>query len=203
MANVNVNPPLQKISHLKIPDDIPESLKTFIADLLVGMEEKETVVRQLRERTGGGSDTINNIVEELGDTIQDSTGQLHNKINSLANLIEEPIRRPVIQDVFEEVVQHNVTVIEELDQRPPREWVARSISTNYQAIDREYVEVSSGATVTLTPQHNAIIKVANNDGSNIKVRGAIKVGGNQTEVDWSTQDKSLTFHWFDDHWRIG
>lgn len=144
------------------------------------MEYTVRFLRDLRERTGGGTDLIN----ELNQTFNTNTDVISSGAEVLA-----------LQGQLDDITPHPA---DELT------WTKRILTVDATAGPRDIYEIRRGKTVFMEkfPGINSELIAINGDGTLISVDGNgnnIKIDGIITDsVNWRTESKSIHFHWFED-----
>lgn len=144
------------------------------------MEYLVRFLRDLRERTGGATDIINEINQTLNTNVEQITSGA--ELLSIANDLNDITPHPV----------------DELT------WTKRILTIDATAGPRDIYELRLGKTVFMErfPGINSELIAINGDGTLINVDGNgnnIKIDGIITDsVNWQTESKSIHFHWFED-----
>jgi hypothetical protein len=165
------------------PQQIPQGVLDETPKLAAYLIELNHYNWQMFQRTGGGSDAIDDITSSESFENSFSTGQLQEQINDLEQL--------------EDLIPQS------------KEWSAKKVTTDTLAVDHEVVEGNQGATIKFdpTPDHNDEIIVANGDGTNIRIDFNGK-NINFTRLDTSMtlnrRGTSMHFKYFADgpYWRV-
>ena len=160
-----VNPQEQKV---------PEVVRKLSPELFRWLQELVFVIYQLRERTGGGDDLIEDITSSETFETSLSAGESHEQNDTLEQ-IEDQI--PIVY---------------------PRFFNAVPVSANYTAIDLDFVEGSDSAQIKLSESQGAQIITANGDGSTINVDGdgiELRYKG-QRDSDINIRQEGTSIHWY-------
>ena len=140
-------------------------------------------LHDLRERTGGGNDAIEDLENESSaDTSrsQSSTQFQLESIEQIADLIPP-------------------------DSTEYKQFYSVAKSENYTAVSFDFVEATNGATITLdsNAELDDEIMIANGDGSTIKIIGdSIKFNKLDSQINMRRQGTSYHFHRFHGYWRV-
>jgi len=167
----NVNPP---------PIKVPAAVRRLNPELFAYLDELAFMIFQLWERTGGGSDIIENITNS--ETFENSftAGESHERIDSVEQ----------IEDWIPIQVEKSYNIL--------------TVGGNYTAINGDQIEAITKANITL--DSNAIIgdtvRVSNADGSNVQVTGSIALNKIHSAVEITRQGSSYLFEKYDSYWRI-
>lgn len=159
------------------------------------IEHIKLILFQNRERTGGDSDSISDIIGTESYETSVSSGEYHalSEENSALDreiYIPEPIEQ------------------EEPEYSPVIEWRPVETSINYTAVDHDFVEATKGAIITLdnSASFGDQIEVGNGDGTNIKVTSTKQIkyaGRSSTTLEIKRDGTFIKFYRMNDHWRAG
>jgi len=178
----DVRPPLQKIppslAFIRNNREIPEYLREIFMDLVEYLQEDQFFELQLWRRTGGGDDLIESTV--TSESYENSFSSA--EFQELSDSLEQ------IEDLIPTITRFNPVIA----------------TSNYTAIDLDYVEARNSSVVTLDTKANpgSDIIVANGDGSRIKIVGDVKITRIESQITLSKVGSSLHFKSFGDYWRI-
>ena len=169
MANVNPT-----------PMKVPQAVRALSPDLFNYLDELSFMIYQLRERTGGGGDTINEISNTESYETNTSTGELQQLIEGI-----ESEQRKIETKIF--------TAVE--------------VSQDYTAANLDYVETTGNVTIRLddVANSNDEIIIANGDGGKVTVdaqSSTINYTTNEQKLIIRRKGTSLHFQRFENHWRI-
>ena len=164
-------------------------------------------IRKLRERAEFSSannnyfDQLERILEQLyGFSTTDLVGGVD---ESSANENQIALLLGLVSDLSVAVAD---LASDTHGQLVPQEYRAVTVTTNYTALDKDFVNAKSGATITLPqfPNENATIIIRNGDGSRVRILGDSKKINNSYIVDITRQGTSLTIQYFidSDEWLI-
>jgi len=167
-----VNPP----PHIKLPKKLAQD-----PELRAYFQNRDFVQFQLWQRSGGGADLV-----------EDAIGCSSSDENRVAFLTGQAL---ILESRIADLEDQNAT----LAQRSG-EFICVTKTANYQAVDYNFVNAKSGATISLPeyPRENSEVIIRNGDGSNIKLDGAGKnINGSRVGVITQKQT-AIFFHYFID-----
>lgn len=130
-------------------------------------------------RTGGGNDNVDTV------TLDANTFQIPELYGQISK---------VTSDVDAIIAGEDIAVIERVEFR------AITVTSNYTAVDHDFINAKSNATISFTqyPQENSVIIVRNGDGSDIGLDGnGRNINGSPTGS-INRLSTSIEFHYFID-----
>jgi hypothetical protein len=142
-------------------------------------------LHDLWKRTGGGDDLIENNDNESSDF---GSGR--------SQALDDIAAVEQIEDLIPAVI--------------PKVFYPSVKTENYTAVSGDFVDIRSGATITLEPSSEAEIITANGDGTAVKVYSAIPIHyGKSSTKTVILQRQNTTIHWYlfesgtEQFWRAG
>lgn len=180
-----------------------------LEELIERYKRLEWIVFQLRERTGGSSDTIENIINTESYETSVSSGEYHSFNEEIRTLDDDSF----VYDSYEpdeDLIIHEQPSINEPEYTSRVEWNPVSKNVNYTAIDHDFVEATNKVTIKLDSKSEtgSHIEVGNGDGSEITIDGdgvelryagrrgsTIKIKREGTFIHWYRFDDGDTSYW--------